>query len=123
MKKIQCEENQNSSGVAAEFESQLTGLPPHHVLREQAGWYSYSCSQGLYASGAWSGRPLRCKGFGCGRELVEESVLEAHTQRERERCAKIAEGMRPTGGRMWTDEQHACYAALTDCAAAIRREK
>lgn len=39
---------------------------------------------------------------------------------ERERCAKIAENMRPTGGRMWTDEQHASYDALTACADNIR---
>lgn len=40
-----------------------------------------------------------------------------------ERAAKIAEAMRPTGGRMWTDEQNACFSALTDCAANIRNEK
>ena len=40
-----------------------------------------------------------------------------------ESAAKIAEAMRPTGGRMWTDEQHACYEALTAVATAIRELK
>lgn len=38
----------------------------------------------------------------------------------REEAAKVAENMRPTGGRQWTDEQNACFSALTDCANNIR---
>lgn len=38
----------------------------------------------------------------------------------REEAARVAESMRPSGGRMWTDEQHVCFTALTDCAANIR---
>lgn len=37
-----------------------------------------------------------------------------------EAAANKAADMRPRGGRQWTDEQHASYAALTDCATAIR---
>jgi len=39
---------------------------------------------------------------------------------EREACAKVAESMRPHGGRMFDDAQSASFSALTDCAAAIR---
>lgn len=40
--------------------------------------------------------------------------------REREECAKVAEQMRPEGGRAWSPEQHACFEALSSCADAIR---
>jgi hypothetical protein len=39
---------------------------------------------------------------------------------EREACAKVAESMRPHGGRMFDEAQSACFSALTDCAVAIR---
>lgn len=48
------------------------------------------------------------------------SALTAAQSRQREVDAKIAESMRPSGGRMWTDEQTACFEALTACAANIR---
>lgn len=54
-------------------------------------------------------------------ELLAE--LDAAIQRAdamQERCAQLAEAMRPTGGRAWTMEQSACYDALGACAAAIR---
>jgi nucleoid-associated protein YejK len=39
------------------------------------------------------------------------------------KLAQIPEAMRPTGGRMWTGEQHACFGALTACADNIRNAK
>jgi hypothetical protein len=51
-------------------------------------------------------------------DMIETALLA-----ERERCAKIAETMRPSGGRMWTDEQSACFEALTACAITIREGK
>jgi hypothetical protein len=39
---------------------------------------------------------------------------------EREACAKVAESMRPHGGRMFDEAQSASFSALTDCAVAIR---
>jgi hypothetical protein len=39
---------------------------------------------------------------------------------EREECAKVAESMRPHGGRMFDEAQSACFSALTDCAVVIR---
>ena len=40
-----------------------------------------------------------------------------------EQAAKVAENMRPSGGRMWTEEQSACFEALSDCAANIRKAR
>src|SRR5688500_8948531 len=40
------------------------------------------------------------------------AALDARTPEHvisREAAAKVAEGMRPKGGRMWSSEQHACY--------------
>lgn len=48
--------------------------------------------------------------------------IEQALRDERERCAKIAEAMRPSGGRLWTDEQLECFNALTDCAKTIRSD-
>ena len=45
---------------------------------------------------------------------------EAALVAERERAAALVEALRPTGGRMWTDEQSAAFEALTECANAIR---
>ena len=53
-------------------------------------------------------------------EITSAQQRGAYLQREFD--AKIAEAMRPTGGRMWTDEQNACFSALTDCAANIRAD-
>ena len=39
---------------------------------------------------------------------------------ERERCAKLCEEAKPKGGRMWTDEQAACFDCLTHVSEAIR---
>ena len=50
--------------------------------------------------------------FNAGWDAAKAYYAEAH--------AKIAEAMCPTGGRLWTDEQLACFNALTDCAANIR---
>jgi hypothetical protein len=41
-------------------------------------------------------------------------------QEERDRCAMICEGLRPFGGRAWTEGQFACYEALTTASAVIR---
>lgn len=63
--------------------------------------------------------------FWCAQNKIAENAqgaADAAREAERERCATIAEAMRPTGGRQWTDEQLACYEALTDCAANIRVE-
>lgn len=46
--------------------------------------------------------------------------VQAAVEAEREACAKVAESMRPNGGRMFDEAQGACFSALTDCAAAIR---
>lgn len=54
-------------------------------------------------------------------ELLREydaALLRAEEMKER--CASIAQSMQPAGGRMWTDEQAACFDALSECAAAIR---
>lgn len=50
-------------------------------------------------------------------DQMKAAILE-----ERERCAKIAEEMRPTGGRAWDEKQNACFSALGDCASAIRSQ-
>lgn len=50
-------------------------------------------------------------------------VISAALRQERERAAGIAELMRPSGGRMWTDGQHACFDALSECAKTIRTEE
>ena len=53
------------------------------------------------------------------KELIE-TILEA-TRMERERCASICEAMRPRGGRIFTDEQLACFEALSEAAENIRK--
>lgn len=53
--------------------------------------------------------------------LALADAIEAALRDRDERAAKIAEAMRPSGGRMWTGEQSACFDALSDCAVAIRR--
>ena len=58
-----------------------------------------------------------------GIVVIGEAVwrlCELVAQAERETCAKVAESMRPHGGRMFDEAQSACFSALTDCAAAIR---
>ncbi len=45
---------------------------------------------------------------------------DARAAAERERCAKVCDEAKPRGGRMWTDEQAACFDCLTHVAAAIR---
>jgi hypothetical protein len=37
-----------------------------------------------------------------------------------EDCAKLCDAAKPRGGRMWTDEQAACYDALSHVAEFIR---
>lgn len=54
------------------------------------------------------------------RAMVNE-IAEALRARD-ERAARIAEAMRPTGGRQWTTEQLACFNALSDCAENIRKD-
>lgn len=49
-------------------------------------------------------------------------AIDKALSEERERAAKIAEVMRPSGGRMWTAEQHGSFEALTACAATIRND-
>lgn len=49
-------------------------------------------------------------------------AIEAALKDRDERAAKIAEAMCPSGGRLWTAEQSACFSALTDCAGNIRNE-
>lgn len=53
------------------------------------------------------------------RQLWYRAILQV-LRNERERAAKVADRMRPSGGRMWTEEQSACFEALTECAKAIR---
>ena len=60
-------------------------------------------------------------GFTCCDPAALIIAIEAALRDRDERAAKIAEAMRPSGGRMWTDEQSACFDALSDCAVAIRR--
>ena len=60
--------------------------------------------------------------------IIQPEIVFTHLERfaallaaaEREACAKVAESMRPHGGRMFNEAQSACFSALTDCAAAIR---
>lgn len=49
-----------------------------------------------------------------------DQAIAAAIRAENAACAKVAEDMRPAGGRAWDVLQHKCFAALTDCAAAIR---
>jgi hypothetical protein len=60
-----------------------------------------------------------------GRSASDTSLAAASTSGlcagTAERCARIAEAMRPHGGRAWSPEQSACFDALTACAAHIRR--
>ena len=49
--------------------------------------------------------------------------LTAVINEQVEQAAKVPEAMRPTGGRMWTDEQSACFEALTVCADNIRKAR
>jgi len=56
------------------------------------------------------------------RSLTPElSVLESqmNDRTALERAAEVCEKMRPAGGRAWSTEQQACWAALTDAAKAI----
>jgi uncharacterized protein with von Willebrand factor type A (vWA) domain len=48
---------------------------------------------------------------------VHIAQIEAETI---EKCAKVAEALRPRGGRAWDVKQASCYAALTDAAEDIR---
>ena len=48
------------------------------------------------------------------------TALAAAVAEERERCAKLCDEAKPQGGRMWTDEQAACFDCLTHVADAIR---
>lgn len=60
--------------------------------------------------------------------VMNEPINKEHWQRfedeiraaEREACARMAESMRPNGGRAWDDAQSACFSALTDLAESIR---
>lgn len=62
------------------------------------------------------------------KRVMNEPINKEHWQRfedeiraaEREACARMAESMRPNGGRAWDDAQRACFSALTDLAANIR---
>lgn len=56
------------------------------------------------------------------QQLELADTIDCALRARDERAAKIAESMRPSGGRMWTDEQTACFEALTDCAANIRKD-
>lgn len=47
-------------------------------------------------------------------------VWNAATAAAIERCAEVAESMRPAGGRMFSEAQSACFDALTDASKAIR---
>lgn len=40
---------------------------------------------------------------------------------ERERCARVCEAIAPSGGRAWTESQHAAAVALGIAANAIRQ--
>lgn len=51
---------------------------------------------------------------------MQNILIDAAVKAEREACAKVAETMRPHGGRMFDEAQSASFSALTDCAAAIR---
>lgn len=53
------------------------------------------------------------------RAIIEAAAPEIRRV-ERERCAVVCENAKPRGGRMWTDEQAACFDCLTHVAAAIR---
>lgn len=55
------------------------------------------------------------KAFDAGWEAARQFYTEAH--------AAIAERMCPSGGRLWTDEQLACFSALSSCAENIRSGK
>jgi hypothetical protein len=74
-------------------------------LAREAGW------SGIYA------KPLM------SISMQEEDFLRFAAlvaEHEREACAKVAESMRPHGGRMFDEAQSASFSALTDCAVAIR---
>jgi hypothetical protein len=58
-----------------------------------------------------------------GMKLLTDVLIDAAVKAEREACAKVAESMRPHGGRMFDEAQSASFSALTDCAAAIRARR
>lgn len=61
-------------------------------------------------------RPGREGGYWSSHtHLMWETWQAAHG-----RCAKICDDAKPPGGRMWTDEQAACFDCLTHVAEAIR---
>ncbi len=47
-------------------------------------------------------------------------VWDAATEFERDACAWLCSHAKPHGGRMWTDEQAACFDCLTHVEEAIR---
>ena len=47
--------------------------------------------------------------------------LTAAVMAERERCARVCEAIAPSGGRAWTESQHAAAVALGIAANAIRQ--
>lgn len=53
-------------------------------------------------------------------DVVRLDAAIAAVAAERERCATLCEDAKPRGGRMWTDEQAACFDCLTHVAEAIR---
>jgi hypothetical protein len=90
-------------------EQQLPQLPePHFTLR----WYP--------ASAVYKVSKPNVGTEDCYTADQMRAYAIAAVAAERERCAQIAEAMRPHGGRMWDEAQMSCHNALTDCAMHIR---
>lgn len=67
--------------------------------------------------------PQECLSWGAEIQRLSQLVAAQAADEEREECARVPEKMRPAGGRAWSEEQAACFNALTDCAEAIRERK
>lgn len=62
------------------------------------------------------------QGFPLGDEKNRYVLLwNAATTAERERCAALVDALKPHGGRMWTDEQAACFDALSHASEHIQK--
>jgi hypothetical protein len=58
-----------------------------------------------------------------GRWLVTDAEIQSFAALVLEEAAKVCDDAKPSGGRMWTDEQAACFDCLVHVSEAIRSLK
>jgi hypothetical protein len=61
---------------------------------------------------------------GATHRLMNIAAIEAWTasrSQALEEAAQMADKLKPAGGRAWSESQAACFAALDELAAAIRK--